>query len=100
MSDHFIENRLFRKIVTIKVSQVFITNLTTDLNIIIGGNVNLTETMAIFKTTSSIDGFGYLANLADYISLIGNVPVRNVCLFSAAVNLLLIFSVLFFRLPH
>ena len=58
------------------------TNLTTDLNIIIGGNVNLTETMAIFKKTSSIEGFGYLANLAEYISLIGNVPVRNVSTFS------------------
>lgn len=46
--------------------------------LVIGGNVNLTETMDILREASKLAGFEYCSHLVDHIDLIANVPVRNV----------------------
>lgn len=47
-------------------------------NVILGGNVSLTETMDVLKKASMRSGFHYLKYFVDHIDLIANVPVRNV----------------------
>lgn len=47
-------------------------------NVILGGNMSLTETMDVMKKASMRSGFQYLKYLVDHIDLIANVPVRNV----------------------
>lgn len=51
-------------------------------NVIIGANTTLTAAIDIFTKIANEkpDKFGYLKQLADHISLIANVPVRNVSL--------------------
>lgn len=46
--------------------------------LVIGGNVNLTETMEILSRASESAGFEYCKHLVKHIDLIANVPVRNV----------------------
>lgn len=46
--------------------------------LILGGNVSLTETMEILTDASKQHGFEYCKHLVDHIDLIANVPVRNV----------------------
>lgn len=46
--------------------------------LVIGGNVNLTETMDILTKASATPGFEYCKHLVKHIDLIANVPVRNV----------------------
>lgn len=48
--------------------------------IVLGANVNLTETMDILTKASTQNGFEYCKHLVDHIDLIANVPVRNVSL--------------------
>lgn len=47
-------------------------------NVILGGNMSLTETMEVLKKASNRSGFQYVKYLVDHIDLIANVPVRNV----------------------
>lgn len=46
--------------------------------IVLGGNVSLTETMEILTNASNRSGFEYAKHLVHHIDLIANVPVRNV----------------------
>lgn len=46
--------------------------------LVIGANVNLTETMDILTKASTTSGFEYCKQLVKHIDLIANVPVRNV----------------------
>ena len=46
--------------------------------LVIGANVNLTETMEILNKASNTSGFEYCKHLVKHIDLIANVPVRNV----------------------
>lgn len=46
--------------------------------LVIGANVNLTETMDILTKASTTTGFEYCKHLVKHIDLIANVPVRNV----------------------
>ncbi|XP_066997187.2 xanthine dehydrogenase [Anabrus simplex] len=48
-------------------------------NLVLGGNMSLTETMELFYKISveQPDKYGYTSVLADHIDLIANVPVRN-----------------------
>lgn len=46
--------------------------------LVIGANVNLTETMDILTKASTTPGFEYCKELVQHIDLIANVPVRNV----------------------
>lgn len=46
--------------------------------LVIGANVNLTETMDILTKASTTPGFEYCKQLVQHIDLIANVPVRNV----------------------
>lgn len=46
--------------------------------LVLGGNVTLTETMEILTNASTQPGFEYCKHLVDHIDLIANVPVRNV----------------------
>lgn len=46
--------------------------------IVLGGNVSLTETMDILTNVSNKSGFEYTKHLIHHIDLIANVPVRNV----------------------
>lgn len=46
--------------------------------LVIGANVNLTETMEILTKASVTEGFEYCKELVKHIDLIANVPVRNV----------------------
>ncbi|KAJ6644052.1 Xanthine dehydrogenase [Pseudolycoriella hygida] len=45
--------------------------------LVIGANVNLTETMDILSKASATHGFEYCKHLVKHIDLIANVPVRN-----------------------
>ncbi|KAJ6644053.1 Xanthine dehydrogenase [Pseudolycoriella hygida] len=45
--------------------------------LVIGANVNLTETMDILSKASTEHGFEYCKHLVKHIDLIANVPVRN-----------------------
>lgn len=47
--------------------------------LVIGTNVNLTETMDILSKASTTPGFEYCKRLVKHIDLVANVPVRNVC---------------------
>jgi hypothetical protein len=54
-------------------------SLTTDPNLVLGGNMSLTEAMDTFNTISKENArYKYTKALADHIDLIANVPVRNV----------------------
>lgn len=44
----------------------------------IGANNTLANTIKIFKSVQSIQGFEYCSKLADHFELIANIPVRNV----------------------
>ncbi|XP_055372025.1 uncharacterized protein LOC129606005 [Condylostylus longicornis] len=46
--------------------------------VVLGGNLNLTETIKLLNEISSKKGYEYCKNLAKHIDLIANVPVRNV----------------------
>lgn len=46
--------------------------------LVIGANVNLTETMDILTKAAATPGFEYCKHLVKHIDLIANVPVRNV----------------------
>lgn len=46
--------------------------------LVLGGNVTLTETMEILNKASNQSGFEYCKHLVHHIDLIANVPVRNV----------------------
>lgn len=46
--------------------------------IVLGGNISLTETMDILTNVSNKSGFEYTKHLVHHIDLIANVPVRNV----------------------
>lgn len=46
-------------------------------SIVIGANVNLTETMDILTKVSAMPGFEYCHHLMKHMDLIANVPVRN-----------------------
>lgn len=45
--------------------------------IVLGANINLTETMEILTNASTKNGFEYCSNLMKHIDLVANVPVRN-----------------------
>ncbi|KAG4067578.1 hypothetical protein HA402_005350 [Bradysia odoriphaga] len=45
--------------------------------LVLGGNVSLTEAMEILTNASKNHGFEYCRHLVDHIDLIANVPVRN-----------------------
>ncbi|XP_026467613.1 indole-3-acetaldehyde oxidase-like [Ctenocephalides felis] len=47
-------------------------------NIILGANINLTETMLYLTEYSKVKGFEYVLELVKHIDLVANVPVRNV----------------------
>lgn len=47
--------------------------------LVIGANVNLTETMDILSKASTTPEFEYCKHLVKHIDLVANVPVRNVC---------------------
>lgn len=47
-------------------------------NVVLGGNMTLTETMDVLKKASNRSGFQYFKYLVEHIDLIANVPVRNV----------------------
>lgn len=51
-----------------------------DNELVIGANVNLTETMDILSKASNTFGFEYCEHLAKHIDLVANVSVRNVCI--------------------
>jgi hypothetical protein len=54
-------------------------SLTTEPNLILGGNVSLTEAMDTFYRISEKNAsYKYTKALGDHIDLIANVPVRNV----------------------
>lgn len=54
-------------------------SLTTEPNLVLGGNMSLTEAMDIFNRISKKNvRYKYTKALADHIDLIANVPVRNV----------------------
>jgi hypothetical protein len=54
-------------------------SLTTEPNLILGGNVSLTEAMDTFYRISEENAsYKYTKALGDHIDLIANVPVRNV----------------------
>lgn len=46
--------------------------------ITLGGNLSLTDTMAIFEEAAKMKGFEYCQKLWNHFDLIANVPVRNV----------------------
>lgn len=46
--------------------------------LVLGGNVSLTEAMEILTNASKNHGFEYCKHLVHHIDLIANVPVRNV----------------------
>lgn len=46
--------------------------------IILGGNVSLTQTIDIMNSVAKTPGFEYCRYIADHIDLVANVPVRNV----------------------
>lgn len=50
-------------------------------NIILGANINLTETMLYLTEYGKVKGFEYVLELVKHIDLIANVPVRNVSSF-------------------
>lgn len=51
---------------------------TIGAELVLGGNVSLTETMEILTNASTQPGFEYCKYLVDHIDLIANVPVRDV----------------------
>jgi xanthine dehydrogenase/oxidase len=54
-------------------------SVSTQPNLTLGGNVSLTEAMALFYSLSEDNPrYKYMRVLADHIDLIANVPVRNV----------------------
>jgi hypothetical protein len=54
-------------------------SLMTEPNLVLGGNMSLTEAMDTFYRISAENaGYKYTKALADHIDLIANVPVRNV----------------------
>lgn len=54
-------------------------SLKTEPNLVLGGNMSLTEAMDTFYRISAENaGYKYTKVLADHIDLIANVPVRNV----------------------
>jgi xanthine dehydrogenase/oxidase len=54
-------------------------SLKTEPNLVLGGNMSLTEAMATFNRISKENArYKYTKALADHIDLIANVPVRNV----------------------
>ena len=54
-------------------------SLTTEPNLVLGGNMSLTEAMDTFNRISKENvRYKYTKALADHIDLIANVPVRNV----------------------
>jgi len=54
-------------------------SLTTKPNLVLGGNMSLTEAMDTFNRISKEHArYKYTKALADHIDLIANVPVRNV----------------------
>jgi len=54
-------------------------SLTTEPNLVLGGNMSLTEAMDTFYRISKENArYKYTKVLADHIDLIANVPVRNV----------------------
>ena len=54
-------------------------SLTTEPNLVLGGNMSLTEAMDTFNRISKENArYKYTKALADHIDLIANVPVRNV----------------------
>ena len=54
-------------------------SLTTEPNLVLGGNMSLTEAMDTFyRISAETAGYKYTKVLADHIDLIANVPVRNV----------------------
>ena len=54
-------------------------SLTTEPNLVLGGNMSLTEAMHTFYRISKENArYKYTKVLADHIDLIANVPVRNV----------------------
>ena len=69
-------------------------SLTTEPNLILGGNVSLTEAMDTFYRISEENAsYKYTKALGDHIDLIANVPVRNVSTPLRYVALLLKISV-------
>ncbi len=54
--------------------------------IVLGGNVSLTETMDILTNASNKSGFEYTKHLSQHIDLIANVPVRNVSILRTVKN--------------
>ena len=54
-------------------------SLTTEPDLVLGGNMSLTEAMDTFNRISKENArYKYAKALADHIDLIANVPVRNV----------------------
>jgi hypothetical protein len=54
-------------------------SLTTEPNLVLGGNMSLTEAMDTFNRISKeYASYRYTKILADHIDMIANVPVRNV----------------------
>lgn len=54
------------------------THSIADEELIIGGAVNLSETMDILREASKKPGFEYCIHLMKHIDLVANVGVRNV----------------------
>jgi hypothetical protein len=54
-------------------------SLTTEPDLILGGNMSLTEAMDTFyRMSEDKPSYKYTKALADHIGLIANIPVRNV----------------------
>lgn len=61
-----------------KIPDLF-TKTVADGKAVVGAGVTLTDLIEFFLSSSTKEGFQYLAVLAAHIKKIANVPVRNVC---------------------